>query len=266
MERIKIFQVDAFTNNLFSGNPAAVCLLDNWLPDEVMQSIAQENNLSETAFLIKKKDKFFLRWFTPKVEIDLCGHATLATAHIIFSQMNYKSNNIEFNIKSGDILNVTRNNDILTMNFPAYEPKIIDQNLDKLYDAFGIRPIFFLFCNYGIAVFTNEEEIIKIVPNLNVIEKLSYDGIIVTAPGENVDFVSRFFAPKFGIPEDPVTGGAHCQLIPYWSKQLNKKNMIAKQLSKRGGVIHCSYIGDRVIIGGEAITYMKGELLLDIKK
>ena len=183
MKRIKIFQVDAFSNHLFSGNPAAVCLLDNWLPDEVMQSIALENNLSETAFLIKKKDKFFLRWFTPKVEIDLCGHATLASAHIIYSETNYKSNNIEFNIKSGEVLSVNRNHNLLTMNFPAYEPKIVDQNLDELYDAFGIRPTLFLYSNYGLAVFNKEKEIINIVPNLNIIEKLSYDGIIVTAPG-----------------------------------------------------------------------------------
>ena len=264
--KIKIYQVDAFTNNLFSGNPAAVCLLDNWLPDETMQSIALENNLSETAFLIKKKDKFFLRWFTPKVEIDLCGHATLASAHIIYSEMNYKSDYIEFNIKSGDVLTVNRNDNILTMNFPAHEPKIVDYSLEELYNAFGVKPILFLYCKYGLVVFNNEEEIINIVPNLNVIEKLPYDGIIVTAPGENVDFVSRFFAPKLGIPEDPVTGGAHCELIPYWSKRLNKQNMIAKQLSKRGGVIHCSYLGDRVTMGGEAITYMHGELLIDNKK
>ena len=266
MERIKIFQVDAFTNNLFSGNPAAVCLLDNWLPDETMQSIALENNLSETAFLIKKKDKFFLRWFTPKVEIDLCGHATLASAHIIYSEMNYKSDYIEFYIKSGDVLTVKRNDNLLIMNFPAYEPKIVDHSLEELYNAFDVRPKLFLYCKYGLVVFNNEEEIINIVPNLNVIEKLPYDGIIVTAPGENVDFVSRFFAPKLGILEDPVTGGAHCELIPYWSKRLNKQNMIAKQLSKRGGVIHCSYLGNRVTIGGEAITYMYRELLMGNKK
>ena len=266
MERIKIFQVDAFTNNLFSGTPAAVCLLDNWLSDEVMQLIALENNLSETAFLIKKKDKFFLRWFTPKVEIDLCGHATLASAHIIFSELQYTSDHIEFNIKSGDVLTVYRNDNLYTMNFPAYEPKIVEHNSEELYNAFGVRPTLFLYCKYGLVVFNNEEEIIKIAPNLSVIEKLSYDGIIVTAPGDNVDFVSRFFAPKFGIPEDPVTGGAHCELIPYWSKRLNKKNMIAKQLSKRGGVIYCSYLGDRVTIGGKATTYMQGELLMGNKK
>ena len=231
-----------------------------------MQSIALENNLSETAFLIKKNDKFFLRWFTPKVDIDLCGHATLASAHIIYSEMNYNSDYIEFNTKSGDILTVNRNESLLTMNFPAYEPKVVNYSLEKLYNAFGVRPTLFLYCKYGLVVFNTEEEIIKIVPNFNVIEKLPYDGIIVTAPGENVDFVSRFFAPKFGIPEDPVTGGAHCELIPYWSKRLNKKNMIAKQLSKRGGVIYCSYLGSRVTMGGEATTYMQGELLMDNKK
>ena len=264
--KIKIYQVDAFTNNLFSGNPAAVCLLDNWLPDEVMQSIALENNLSETAFLIKKKDKFFLRWFTPKVEIDLCGHATLATAHILYSEMNLKSDFIEFHIKSGDVLTVNRNENLLIINFPAYEPKIVDHSLEELNNAFGVRPKSFLYCKYGLVVFNKEEEIIKIVLNLNVIEKLPYDGIIITAPGENVDFVSRFFAPKLGIPEDPVTGGAHCELIPYWSKRLNKKNMIAKQLSKRSGLIYCSYLGARVTMGGEVTTYMQGELLMGNKK
>ena len=263
MENIKIYQVDAFASELFSGNPAAVCPLNDWLPDEVMQSIALENNLSETAFFIKDKDDFFLRWFTPKVEIDLCGHATLAAAHIIYSEMNYKPDNIEFKIKSGDILNVNRNQNKLSMNFPAYEPISVDQNLDELYNALGLRPLLFLHGNYGLAVFKNENEIIKIAPNFNVLEELPYNGIIVTAPGNNVDFVSRFFGPKLGITEDPVTGGAHCDLIPYWSKRLNKKDMIAKQLSKRGGELYCSYLGDRVIIGGNAITYMQGELLLN---
>ena len=200
--KIKIYQVDAFTNKLFSGNPAAVCLLDNWLPDEVMQSIAMENNLSETAFLIEKKNNFFLRWFTPKVEIDLCGHATLATAHIIYSEMNYKSNYIEFNIKSGDVLTVNRNDNLLTMNFPAYEPKIVNHSLEELYNALGVRPTSCLYCKYGLIVFNNEEEIIKIVPNL----------------------------------------------------------------SKRGGLIYCSYLGGRVTMGGEATTYMQGELLMGNKK
>ncbi len=263
MKKIKIYQVDAFANKLFSGNPAAVCPLDDWLPDETMQSIALENNLSETAFFTKDKDKFFLRWFTPKVEIDLCGHATLAAAHIIYTEMNYQDDNIEFNIKSGDVLNVHRDQYKLSMNFPAYEPISMEQNFNELYDALGVRPSLFLHCNYGLAVFRNEEEIIQITPKFNSLEKLRYNGIIVTAPGNDVDFVSRFFGPKLGIPEDPVTGGAHCELIPYWSKCLNKKDMIARQLSKRGGELYCSYLDDRVIIGGKAITYMQGELLLN---
>ena len=266
MSRIKIFQVDAFTSDLFAGNPAAVCPLDNWLPDEVMQSIAFENNLSETAFFIKKNKNFFIRWFTPKVEIDLCGHATLATAHVLFSEMNIKDNQIEFYTKKGETLNVVRSKGILNMNFPSHEPNVVNQNLEEISNALGLCPTFFLYRNYGLAVFKNEEEIIKIAPNYNVLENLSYNGIIVTAPGQNFDFVSRFFGPKLGIKEDPVTGGAHTELIPYWSKRLNKKDMIAKQLSKRGGELYCSYLGDRVTIGGKAITYMQGELLLNIKE
>ena len=260
--KIKIYQVDTFTSKLFSGNPAAVCFLDNWLPDQILQSIALENNLSETAFFIKKKNKFFLRWFTPKVEIGLCGHATLATAKVIYSEMNYKSDSIKFHIKSGEVLNVTKNNNLLSLTMPAYEPIIIDQNLDELNDAFGIQPKLFLYCNYGLAIFNNEKEISQIVPNLNIIEKLPYNGIIVTAPGKKVDFVSRFFAPKLGILEDPVTGSAHCELIPYWASVLKKKNMIARQLSERGGQLYCSHLGSKVIMAGNTVIYMRGEIVL----
>ena len=260
--KIKIYQVDAFTSKLFSGNPAAVCLLDNWLPDRVMQSVALENNLSETAFLIKKKNKFFLRWFTPKVEIDLCGHATLATAEVIYSEMKYKSDNIKFYIKSGQVLCVTKNNNLLSLTLPAYEPVIIDQNLEELRDALGVQPKLFLYCNYGLAIFNNEEEILKIVPKLDVIEKLPYNGIIVTAPGKKVDFVSRFFAPKLGIPEDPVTGSAHCELVPYWASILKKNKMIAKQLSDRGGELYCSHLRSKVILSGKSVIYMRGEIFL----
>ena len=263
MTKIKIYQVDAFTNKLFSGNPAAVCPLDKWLSDEVMQSIALENNLSETAFFINNNNKYYIRWFTPKVEIGLCGHATLAAAHILYSEMGFQDDNIEFNTKKGDILNVIRNKNILNMNFPSYEPKLINQSIEEISVALGVKPTLFLYCNYGLAVFNDEEEIIKMKPNLQALEKLPYNGIIITAPSKKVDFVSRFFGPKLGIPEDPVTGGAHCELIPYWFKRLNKKNMIARQLSKRGGEVYCTYLGDRVNIGGKAITYMQGELLLD---
>ena len=264
--KIKIYQVDAFTSDLFTGNPAAVCPLENWLPDELMQSIALENNLSETAFFINKENKLFIRWFTPIVEMNLCGHATLAAAHVIFTEMDFKFDNIEFNTITGDTLKVVRNKNILSMNFPSHEPKEVNHNLEEISNALGVCPTFFLYFDYGLAVFKNEEEIIKINPNFNALENLSYDGIIVTSPGENVDFVSRFFGPKLGIKEDPVTGGAHCELIPYWSKRLNKKDMIARQLSKRGGELYCSYLGDRVIIGGKATTYMQGELLLSYQE
>ena len=260
--KIKIYQVDTFTSKLFYGNPAAVCYLDNWLPDKVMQSIALENNLSETAFFIEKNNKFFLRWFTPKVEIGLCGHATLATAHIIYNEMKYKPDNIKFHINSGDVLNVTKKNNLLNLTFPAYEPIVVDQSLEELYFVFGVKPKLFLDYNYGLAIFSNEEEILKIVPKLNLIEQLPYNGIIVSAPGNNVDFVSRFFAPKLGINEDPVTGSAHCELIPYWASVFKKKNMTARQLSHRCGDLYCSYLGSKVIISGKAKTYMKGEIIL----
>lgn len=260
VDRIKIYQVDSFASDLFAGNPAAVCPLANWLPDDVMQSIAMENNLSETAFFIERNNKFFIRWFAPQVEIDLCGHATLAAAHILFSEMGYRKDNIEFHTKIGDVLNVFRDKDILRMDFPSHEPKLTDQNLDEISSALSVCPSSFLYCNYGIAIFNNEEDIMKVKPDFNRLVKLKYDGIIVTAPGDQVDFVSRFFGPRLGIPEDPVTGSAHCELIPYWSNRLNKKDMIARQLSKRGGELYCSHLGDRVIIGGKAITYLRGEL------
>ena len=260
MERIKIFQVDAFTSDLFAGNPAAVCPLDNWLPDEVMQSIAFENNLSETAFFIKNNNKYFIRWFTPKVEIDLCGHATLAAAHVMFSEMNLKDDNIEFTTITGDILKVVINNNILSMNFPSYEPKIINQNLEEISVGLDVLPTSFLYHNYGLAVFNNEEEIIKIKPNFNTLVNLPYNGIIATAPGENVDFVSRFFCPKYGVPEDPVCGSAHCMLTPYWASKMNKLDLLAHQVSKRGGEIHCRLIEDRVELKGQAVQYLKGRI------
>ena len=176
--------------------------------------------------------------------------------------MNYKSESIKFHIKSGEVLNVTKKNNLLSLTMPAYEPIIIDQNLEELNDAFGIQPKLFLFRNYGLAIFNNEKEIHKIVPKLNVIEKLPYNGIIVSAPGEKVDFVSRFFAPKLGVLEDPVTGSAHCELIPYWASILKKKNMIAIQLSDRGGQLYCSHLGSKVTMAGNAVIYMRGEIVL----
>ena len=257
-----MYQVDAFSEKLFCGNPAAVCPLQNWLPENIMQSIAAENNLSETAFFVEKNDKFFIRWFTPKVEIDLCGHATLAAAHILYSELAFQKNQIAFETKKGVILNVSREKDIINLDFPSCQPKIVDDPTDLLNRALGANPSWFLFGNYGMAVFNDEQDIMNMQPDLNLLAKLEYNGIIVTAPGDHVDFVSRFFGPKLGIPEDPVTGGAHCELIPYWANRLKKKDMLATQLSKRGGQLYCSYLGDRVIMGGKAITYLEGEILI----
>ncbi len=260
MKKIKIFQVDAFANTLFSGNPAAVCPLESWLDDDIMQSIAQENNLSETAFFIIKNNKYYIRWFTPKVEMDLAGHPTLAAAYIIFKELSPKKKYVEFNTPSGDVLSVSLKKDILSMGMPSYFPE--PKNLKNISNVLGRNPVKFLYGIYGMAIFRSQKEIINLSPNFDLLKKNSYDGIIVTAPGDDCDFVSRFFAPKLGIEEDPVTGSAHCQLIPYWSKILGKKNMLAKQLSPRGGELYCTNLEDRVIIGGKCIIYMKGVLIL----
>lgn len=262
MKKIKIYQVDAFSKNLFSGNPAAICPLADWLDDKVMQSIAMENNLSETSFFIIKDNKYYIRWFTPVTEIGLAGHPTLATAHIIFQEMSYKKNKIEFHTKSGDILTVIKKENILSMDFPSYNSICLDEKLGEISKALRAKPKKFFLSKYGMAIYEKEQDIIDISPDFEKLSKIDNIGIIATAPGNNNDFVSRFFAPKLGIQEDPVTGSAHCQLIPYWSKVLNKKNMLASQLSQRGGELHCTYLGRRVLIGGCAVTYMIGELMI----
>ena len=260
MNSIKIFQVDTFSTDLFSGNPAAVCVLESWLPDHIMQNIAMENNLSETAFIVKQSEDFFIRWFTPTVEIPLCGHATLASAHVLWQELALPEATIRFQTKMGDVLSVFYDSGIIKMDFPSYEPSETDQDLEVIGSALSVRPIAFFASMYGLAVFENEDDILNVEPNISALEQLKYDGIIVTAPGDRVDFVSRFFGPKLGIPEDPVTGGAHCELIPYWSSRLGKKDLIARQLSKRGGELYCCDRGDRVTIGGKAVTYLRGEL------
>jgi len=262
MQKISIYQIDAFASEVFSGNPAAVCPLNEWLPDHVMQSIAAENNLSETAFFTHENGEFLIRWFTPTIEIGLCGHATLASAHALYSELGFEKDHIEFHTKTGDLLEITRDNDIISMDFPSHAPKQCDCDLNEIGEALGMKPIAFEAATYGIAIFENEKDILNLGPNFHAIKNLEHDGIIVTAPGDDVDFVSRFFGPKLGIPEDPVTGGAHCSLIPYWSKRLAKKNLIARQLSARGGELYCEQRGDRVQIGGRAITYLRGELLI----
>jgi len=259
---IPIYQIDAFTDHIFGGNPAAVCPLESWLSDELLQNIAAENNLSETGFYVKKSDEYELRWFTPAVEVDLCGHATLATAHVIFTFDNYSGDEIVFHSRSG-VLKVRKNEDMLILNFPADEitKTELPDNITKL---FGINPQeSYIGKSDQMFVFSSQQEIEQMKPDFNLINKLDVRGVIVTAKGDNVDFVSRFFCPQVGINEDPVTGSAHTTLTPYWAKVLNKKSMSAMQLSKRVGVLWCELIDDRVEISGKAVTYLIGEIIID---
>jgi len=262
MKKIKIYQVDAFTEKLFNGNSAAVCPLESWLDDSTMQDIAMENNLSETTFFIIKNSKFYIRFFTPKVEIDLAGHPTLAAAHIIFENIFPDLTKIQFNTKKGDKLNVERKDNIISMDFPSNKSTARNNLLKKISSTLRSYPSQFLVGRYALAIYKSQKDITSIKPNFEIMQELPYDGIIISAPGNNCDFVSRFFAPKFGILEDPVTGSAHCQLIPYWSKYLNKSKMIAEQLSIRGGKLYCENTENRVIIGGNAVTYMIGNIFL----
>ena len=257
--KIPIYQVDAFTSKVFKGNPAAVCPLNEWLPDDIMQEIAKENNLSETAFFINKKGVFDIRWFTPLSELDLAGHPTLATAHVIIEELNLKLKEIIFKTKIGDTLIVSKNENLMNMDFPSRPPKIYD-NIELVAEALRKKPLALLRHRDAVAIFENEEDIKSITPDMEKLKKLDCPAVIVTAPGNKVDFVSRNFAPKLGIPEDPVTGSAHCELIPYWSKILNKKVLLANQISERGGKLYCTHNEDRVTIGGEAVTFLRGEI------
>jgi len=259
--KIKLFQVDAFTDHLFGGNPAAVCPLDKWLPDSLMQNIAMENNLSETAFYIIENNRYSIRWFTPAAEVDLCGHATLASAHVIFRHMEFKPERIEFQSRSG-VLSVRREGEQLILNFPADSPVKLDPP-GRIIEALSARPVEaykgrtdYLF------VFDNENEVAAIKPDFRKLSSEGVRGIMITAPGQSVDFVSRFFAPGVGIDEDPVTGSAHTTLIPYWSKRLGKTVMNAIQASKRGGVLTCTSLGERAEFIDIAITYLEGVINL----
>ena len=256
-----IYQVDAFNNELFKGNPAAICPLDSWIAEDLMQQIAAENNLSETAFFVQRDAHFELRWFTPVSEIDLCGHATLATAHIIFTELNYAANEITFSSKSG-ILKVRKNGDWYTLNFPA-EPV---QPFNHQSDLEAIFKVPVTACYKGkwklMIRIETEADLKRMKPDFYLMQQLEEDGIIVTAKGESVDFVSRFFVPKLGINEDPVTGSAHTLLIPYWAKELGKEKLNAIQLSERRGILRCENKGDRVEMSGQAVTYLKGKLTI----
>lgn len=254
--KIPMFQVDTFTTNLFSGNPAAVCPLEQWLPDLQMQLIAAENNLSETAFFVDQGTHYELRWFTPTTEVDLCGHATLASAFVVLNYLKPFKNIVRFKTKSGTLL-VKRNGKLFSMDFPCRCPKLCNSP-KGLIDALGKKPNKVFVSRDYMAVFNSEDDIVAIEPDMTLLKRLDRLGVIITAAGKKSDFVSRFFAPKVGILEDPVTGSSHCTLVPYWSKQLCKTKLRAFQFSKRKGELICEHVGNRVRISGKAVLYLKG--------
>lgn len=258
---ISLYQIDAFASKLFEGNPAAVCPLDEWLPDEIMQSIAEENNLSETAFFVPHGNDFHIRWFTPASEVDLCGHATLASAYVLFNILGYKKEAIQFNSKSG-ILVVTKDEDWLILDFPK-QPPVSCVTPNEIVAAFNVKPIECLKSEDLIAVFENEKDIESANPDFEQLKKLDSRGVIITAKSMRYDFVARFFAPKYGIPEDPVTGSAYTQLAPYWASKLGSKKFSVKQMSPRGGELYCEIVGDRVLISGKATKYMEGKITIE---
>ena len=259
--KITLYQVDAFADAVFKGNPAAVCPLDAWLADALMQAIAVENNLSETAFFVATKDGYDLRWFTPAAEVDLCGHATLATAHVVFEHIDPNTGDVAFDTRSGR-LSVTRGSDgLLAMDFPAQPGGEIAVG-EEIIAGLGAEPSILYGGEDFMAVFERQSQISAIEPDFTALKQFERRGVIITAPGDEVDFVSRFFAPKYDIPEDPVTGSAHCMLTPYWAERLGKNPLRARQISPRGGDLTCELLGDRVRISGRASEYMRGEITL----
>jgi PhzF family phenazine biosynthesis protein len=258
---MKIYQIDAFTNEVFKGNPAAVVPLEKWLSEETMQQIAAENNLAETAFFVKEADKYHIKWFTPTVEIELCGHATLASAYVIYNFLNYDKVEIHFTCMVGDLF-VTKNEDWITLNFPAIDTQIIKNIPSVLSQAIGTHPIaFYDSKSKFVALLEDENAVQNCQPDFTLINQLE-KSLIITAKGKEVDFVSRFFAPQLGVNEDPVTGSAHCVLIPFWSKKLNKTALTALQLSHRTGFLKCKNLGDRVEMSGQAVCYLTGEIFI----
>lgn len=256
--KIKQYQIDAFATRAFEGNPAAVCPLESWLDDGILQAIAEENNLSETAFFVPSKKGFELRWFTPVKEVDLCGHATLASAHVIFEILGYAKQAITFETRSGDLF-VGRNGKLLKMDFPARPPAPCKLS-EIMVKGLGQRPVEVLAADDYMAVFDSEATVRTITPDQSLLSQLDLRGVIVTARGTDVDFVSRFFAPKYGIPEDPVTGSAHCTLAPYWANKLGKNILSARQVSKRVGNIACEVNSGRVFLSGCAVAFMEAEI------
>ena len=255
---LTLFQVDAFSDRLFGGNPAAVVPLKLWLEDHILQQIATENNLSETAFFVKEQAGYRLRWFTPVCEVDLCGHATLAASHVLFSQLGFAEDELLFYTRSGE-LRVRRGDDGYGMNFPL-QPAVPCEAPEPLLKGLGAAPKEVLAGPDYLCIYESEADILALQPEMEHFRKLLLRGVIVSAPGVSVDFVSRFFAPSKGVPEDPVTGSAHCTLMPYWANRLGKRVCKARQVSRRGGDIRCEMQGDRVVLWGKARLYLKGTI------
>lgn len=257
---MRYYVVDAFADEVFKGNPAGICVLDNPIDDNTMQKIAGENNLSETAFVMKNGSSYNLRWFTPKSEIDLCGHATLGTSYVISNFIDDGIENMTFNTASG-ILKVKRDGDLYEMDFPLREPQKIELSHEMISEVIGVNPVEIYLSRDLFVVLETQKQVEELIPSFSKMINLEKGlGFIVTARGTDVDFVSRCFGPKLGVNEDPVTGSAHSSLIPFWSKKLNKDAMIARQLSERGGTLYCKIAGDRVKISGKAVLYMMGNI------
>ena len=263
--KLDIFQIDAFASRPFTGNPAAVVPLDKWLPDDVMLNIAMENNLAETAYFVPNENGYDLRWFTPSVEMDLCGHATLASAFLIFEHLGTDKTTLRFQTRSGE-LTVEKKDGKYVLDFPS-RPGVAAEAPDGLIEALGgVAPKEIYKSRDYMLVYESEADVLAIKPDFNSLMKIDTHAVIVTAPGDSSDFVSRFFAPEVGVPEDPVTGSAHCTLIPYWADRLGKNELFARQVSQRGGEIHCELIGDRVKMAGDAVLYLKGEIYIEVEK
>lgn len=259
---MQLYQVDAFTSRLFGGNPAAVVPLESWPADDIMQAIAAENNLAETAFFVPEGSGYHLRWFTPELEIDLCGHATLATAHVLYEHLGATAPELRFKTRSGT-LTVVREGDWLAMDFPARPPEPRPQEAATLSAALAlatVSPVFVGKSRDYLVELPSEQAVRNLRPRMDLIAELDCVGVIATAPGNTVDFVSRFFAPQAGVPEDPVTGSAHSTLIPYWAGKLGQFSLDAWQVSPRHGELRCTHRGERVIIAGQAVTYLVGQI------
>jgi len=257
---LNLYQVDAFTDKLFAGNPAAIVPITDWLDDKILHSIAIENNLSETAFIKKNGAKYHIRWFSPAIEIDLCGHATLASAFVIFNYLEKDLSEITFESKSGPLY-VSKDQERIILDFPSRKGKPVEAN-SLLFEGLGKAAKEVYLSRDYLVVYEDEEDIYNMEPDFSILKKVGIHGIIVTAPSKKYDFVSRFFALEAGIPEDPVTGSAHSTLIPYWSERLSKKELTAFQASKRGGILFCEDKGERVKIGGNAVLYMIGKIFI----